>query len=139
MNMSKIVDLQERRATIASEEARQRFGRWDDWSADDIRYLLQELSDGHWEDCGEKVPGFAIATGGLNMAIAANRGEHDSDSLRLIVNGMWVAADYLSCVDEVYAHPHIAASLEAVWNACKWSGEPGGDAAGITFCPPPLR
>jgi len=132
--MSNIVDLQEHRAAIASEEARQRFGSWDDWSEDDVRYLLQELSDGHWEDCGEKVPGFAIATGGLNMAIAANEGRLDTKELRMIVNGMWVAADYLSVVIDENTDPRVAASFKAVWNACNWTGEPEPEAVGVTRC-----
>lgn len=138
--MSNIVDLQERREEIARNEARDHFGSWDDWAESDIRYLLQELSDGHWEDCGEKVPGFAIATGGLNIAIAADEGELDNRTLRMIVNGMWAAADYLTGwlgPDEM--DPRLAASLEAVYNACAWTGEAGPDSLGITRCRPRMR
>jgi len=102
-----------------------------------VNYLLEELAGGHWMDCGEKVPGYAVATGGLHIAIAANSGAMDNAELRQIVNGMWAAADFIvgwlgsDDIDE-----RLTRSLEAVRDACEWTGVPGEDAGRITRCLP---
>lgn len=121
--MSNIVDLQERRATAEADEARRRLGSWNDWSEGDIRYLLNELAEGHWNDCGDKVPGFAVAMGGLNMAIAANSRHDAPKNIELVLNGMWIAADYLlcSCEDNADA-PRAWQALRAIHAVTKWTG-----------------
>lgn len=126
--MNNIVDLREHRASMARAHGQARFGAWDDWTLADINYLLHELADGHWEDCGETVPGFAVATGGLHMAIAANETGYNAKGVELVLNGMWLAADYLVgfCGEEVGASRAMQ-GLAVVHTASKWTG-------GMPYC-----
>src|SRR5687767_6210034 len=73
--MSEVIELESARKNRLAAEHRASFGSWEDWSADEIMYLLRQLRDGHWENCGEPMEGFAIAVGGLSMAIDANEDE----------------------------------------------------------------
>ena len=63
-----------------------RFGTWYDWSEEDIHYLLDELSAGHWDDCGDNMNGFALATAAIGIAQIANETGSGVDRLDRILD-----------------------------------------------------
>lgn len=71
-----------------------RFGSWANWNADDIRYLLDELRVGHWNDCGDTVPGYALAMDALALAQSLDFAQGDRDEM--VFGGIRTLADTLS-------------------------------------------
>lgn len=70
------------------------FGTWANWSADDIRYLLDELRVGHWNDCGDTVPGYVLAMDALALAQSLDFAQGDRDEM--VFGGIRTLADTLS-------------------------------------------
>ena len=71
-----------------------RFGTWVNWSADDIRYLLDELRVGHGSDSGHTVPGYALAMDALALAQSLDFARRDRDGV--VFGGIRTLADTLS-------------------------------------------
>lgn len=104
--MSNVININEwqkrrKRALKAKDvyAARERFGSWGNWSEAEIMYLLDELAQGHWDDCGDTMHGFAIATRGIKIAISANKGPLTNDTVEEIISDIWGIADYIILTD----------------------------------------
>ena len=74
------------------------FGTWADWSPDDIRYLLEELRSGHWDDCSDKVPGYALATDALGLVLELDFAHREREEI--VFSGIRSLAETLSCFAE---------------------------------------
>jgi hypothetical protein len=68
--------------------------------------LLDGLAKEHWEDCGDNLPGFAIATFGLHMAWNANNTLHKEDVFdpSSILHNIDNVCDYLLFMDALNDH-----------------------------------
>lgn len=75
-----------------------RFGTWADWSVEDIRYLLEELCSGHWDDCSDKVPGYALATDALGLVLELDFAQREREEV--VFSGIRLLADTMSCFTE---------------------------------------
>jgi hypothetical protein len=88
-------------------------------------YLLRQLRDGHWENCGEPMEGFAIAVGGLSMAIDASEDEGE-EAVRGVLNGIWLATDYMLGLysgDEEISE-RAQQTIRNIWEATVWTATP---------------
>lgn len=74
----------------------EKHGTYRDWCVNEVYYLLEQLRDGHFEDCGDGVKGFMLATGLLQVIIGINRYGFEGKGAEVALNGIWMVADYLS-------------------------------------------
>jgi hypothetical protein len=102
----------ERMVNWTSPEA-ERFGTWYDWSEDDVDYLLTELAGGHWDDCGDKCYGFAMAEAGCMIAKLANMRQNNNE-LRNVLDAFAMGLHWM--LDEIDGlnEPAVIATAEAV-------------------------
>lgn len=67
-----------------------------DWEPDEIVYLLEELAEGHWNDRGNKMDGFAAAFAGCRIAHAFDAYGDTKQAVDIALENIWLIADYLS-------------------------------------------
>jgi len=77
------------------------FGRYEDWNwpRPMIPHVMEELARLHWEDEGQDYPGFAAASGGLRLAVAADTIEPVTEKAAHVLHHLgWIAA-YMTTLD----------------------------------------
>lgn len=89
-----IASLNAATAGTADQDRAARFGSWANWNANDIRYLIDELRVGHWNDCGDTVPGYALAMDALALVQSLDFAQGDRDEM--VFGGIRTLADTLS-------------------------------------------
>jgi len=67
-----------------------------DWEPEQIVYLLEELAEGHWNDRGNKMDGFAAAFAGCRIAHAFDAYGDTKQAVDIALENIWLIADYLS-------------------------------------------
>lgn len=82
------------RQLLADQDRVLQFGNWADWEAADIRYLLDELRVGHWNDCSDKVPGYVLASDALDLVLKLDFAQGEQDEM--VFRGIRSLADTLS-------------------------------------------
>ncbi|WP_417447352.1 MULTISPECIES: hypothetical protein [Gammaproteobacteria] len=75
-----------------------RFGTWADWGVEDIRYLLEELQSGHWDDCSGTVPGYVLATDALGIVLELDFPQREQEEI--VFSGIRLLADTMTCFTE---------------------------------------
>ncbi|MER9746145.1 hypothetical protein [Mesorhizobium sp. M0140] len=112
----------------AYAESRRRFGGWEDWSSENLEYLLHNLMNGHWDDAAETIPGAALAAAGFALVISALDHGFTDDGAKGALNGIWFAVDSLlerADIDEYEFDPKVQKTLELIWNATSWCAQSG--------------
>ena len=117
--MTNVIDLKacaEARQERVRNAAMTRFGRWNSWTDAEVGYLLEELVKGHWHEIETSETGSTLSYGALNIAVAAHEPKIDDKATQIILNGVWLAADYLASCSEV-SDPKLTAAVEALRKA----------------------
>lgn len=83
---------------LEEQDRTARFGTWANWDAEDIRYLLDELRVGHGSDCGDTVPGYALAMDSLHLVLTLDFARGDREEM--VFGGIRKLADTLSHLAE---------------------------------------
>ncbi|WP_306003583.1 hypothetical protein [Brevundimonas sp. C43] len=77
------------------------FGSFEDWNWQPpmVAHVMEELARAHWDDEGETYPGFAAASGGLRLAVAADTIGPDAEKAAHVLHHLgWIAA-YMTSLD----------------------------------------
>lgn len=77
------------------------FGSFEDWNWPPpmVAHVMAELARVHWNDEGETYPGFAAASGGLRLAVAADTIDPDTEKAVHVLHHLgWIAA-YMTTLD----------------------------------------
>ncbi len=84
---------------LADKDRVLQLGTWVDWSADDVRHLLEEMRAGHSNDSTGPVQGGALATVSLGLALELDFAQRDREEI--VIGGICSLADTLSCSTEM--------------------------------------
>ncbi|TWI50451.1 hypothetical protein IQ22_03841 [Pseudomonas duriflava] len=97
---------------LAEKDRVLQLGTWSDWSADDIRHLLEELRVGHSVDTTGTVPGGALATVSLGLALELDFAQREQEEIA--IGGIRSLADTLSCSTETEASRDLCEQIIAL-------------------------
>ena len=76
-------------------------GSFEDWNWQPpiVAHVMEELARVHWDDEGQTYPGFAAASGGLRLAVAADTDQPNTEKAYHILHHLgWIAA-YVATLD----------------------------------------
>ncbi len=104
--------LSEVKLLLAKKDRVLQLGTWSDWSADDIRHLLEELRVGHSVDSTGTVPGGELATVSLGLALELDFAQRKREEI--VIGGIRSLADTLSCSTEMEASRDLCEQIIAL-------------------------